>query len=867
MLRLATFIIAALFSASAWAYVPGTPIVMYPATSCTPETLTINSQEASNVGRNSTTSPLNYPFTNTSGTLMVEGVVTTGFISPSSVTVTYGGVTMTPGPSLANWSTEPDSEYIYLFYLNNPPTGTNTVSVTVSSGSVGGVVDILAGGITFTGASAGAQLTNSVSAENTGGSSTTATVGLTGTTDGDYVLSVVSTGTGVTSATSPTTVSALLNVNDLSAGNNFALGQQATSGGTATTAYTVQADEWGILSAEVIQGTQCAPASGYTIAGPGTGTVGVPNTYTLEAKQSLGSNVTVTPASSNGGSFSPTTVTLPSGSPTPETFTFTPANAGLSIVSSTNNGGLANPPGLSVTVSGGPTYTFSGPTSGIIGTAYTYTVEATGTLGSNVTVTPAVTGVGGTFSPTTVTLPSGAPTPETFTFTPNVPGTDTLSVTNNGSLANPPSITFVASSNLSAFVISPSGSDSNACTVAAPCQTLTKCISMMEGSSTKLCYLRGSATVYSVPSQITLNDPTDAGETFANYPTDAICSAKIDGGSTGDGSGDFEIIEVHTSNVTFTGLQFQNFQQAAVKSVGQNHGGIADAGFLAQDNCVTGAHNNGTNGGPFSTWGAQNMVVLNNVIWNTEGNAVDMHNTQSGDSWAGADVENNYIANTNSSNPDMGCIYAWDGAELSPGTFTWKHNLCNNSGSLGNINKGIYLDDRVSGGTVTYNIVVGAGANAFWVHGGTNDTLNCNIWDLTNQGQSYSLGGYQDDGASNMSGQSFQYNIVINYGSYSQPAIDNLLGGDDVPTFASNIYHNYTGGTLAQGGITDTNPLNEDPLFTVTTGNWSYPLQSGSPYASNCSLSEMATAFGYPGFPVPANTFEGQSITQPSYFQ
>ena len=114
----------------------------------------------------------------------------------------------------------------------------------------------------------------------------------------------------------------------------------------------------GGAGAVVVVTAGCAPSSSYTFSGPTTATVGVPNTYTLEASQTLAGNVTVTPASNNGGTFSPTTVTLPSGSPAPETFTFTPANAGTNVLSVTNSSTLANPPGINVAVSGGTVTAF-----------------------------------------------------------------------------------------------------------------------------------------------------------------------------------------------------------------------------------------------------------------------------------------------------------------------------------------------------------------------------------------------------------------------------------------------------------------------------------------------------------------------------
>lgn len=90
--------------------------------------------------------------------------------------------------------------------------------------------------------------------------------------------------------------------------------------------------------------------------------------------------------------------------------------------------------------------TLTGPSSGAVGAASTnFTAGANGTITGTVVVTPSDGGGGGTFTPTTVSISSGTPT-ATFTYTPASAGAKTISVTNNGSLSNPSSITYTASS-------------------------------------------------------------------------------------------------------------------------------------------------------------------------------------------------------------------------------------------------------------------------------------------------------------------------------------------------------------------------------------------------------------------------------------
>lgn len=88
--------------------------------------------------------------------------------------------------------------------------------------------------------------------------------------------------------------------------------------------------------------------------------------------------------------------------------------------------------------------TLTGPTSGTNGVASTdFTVGADGTITGDVVVTPSDGGDGGTFTPTTVTINSGSPT-GTFTYTPASTGTKTISVTNDGGLTNPSSISYTS---------------------------------------------------------------------------------------------------------------------------------------------------------------------------------------------------------------------------------------------------------------------------------------------------------------------------------------------------------------------------------------------------------------------------------------
>ncbi len=187
-------------------------------------------------------------------------------------------------------------------------------------------------------------------------------------------------------------------------------------------------------------------ATAITLTGPTNGLNGVASTnFTVGGNATFAASTIVTPSDGgNGGTFTPTTVTLSSGTPT-ATFTYTPASTGTKTISVTNNQSLSNPSSLSYVSSNAATaVTLSGPSSGSVAFASTnFTVGADGAISGTVTVTPSDSSGGGTFTPTSVAISAGSPT-ATFTYTAGSTGTKTISVTNNGGLVNPSSVSYFA---------------------------------------------------------------------------------------------------------------------------------------------------------------------------------------------------------------------------------------------------------------------------------------------------------------------------------------------------------------------------------------------------------------------------------------
>jgi len=91
-----------------------------------------------------------------------------------------------------------------------------------------------------------------------------------------------------------------------------------------------------------------ATATAIVVSAPRLGANTVAQTYNVSANGAITGTVVVTPAGS-GGTFSPTTVSISSGSPT-ASFTFTPTSTGVKSITVTNDGGLANPAAMPLTV-------------------------------------------------------------------------------------------------------------------------------------------------------------------------------------------------------------------------------------------------------------------------------------------------------------------------------------------------------------------------------------------------------------------------------------------------------------------------------------------------------------------------------------
>jgi hypothetical protein len=200
---------------------------------------------------------LSMSFTNTAGKLLLCGVVTGGLMTPVPAptvgNVFYGSQYMERIPTaVAYWDTSSASTAA-AYYLKNPATGSNTLSITVAAGDT--LVSIIAGCISFTGHNTLAPIVQAAAAT---GNSTTPSVALSSTASGNYVADWMGTATAYSSNTQ--TLMWSKNLVTTSGSGNAASQYASSGGGTVTMSYGVTSGLWGIAAVEVAAAPGAAAA-------------------------------------------------------------------------------------------------------------------------------------------------------------------------------------------------------------------------------------------------------------------------------------------------------------------------------------------------------------------------------------------------------------------------------------------------------------------------------------------------------------------------------------------------------------------------------------------------------------------------------
>lgn len=218
------------------------------------------------------------------------------------------------------------------------------------------------------------------------------------------------------------------------------------------------------------------------------------------------------------------------------------------------------------------------------------------------------------------------------------------------------------------------------------------------------------------------------------------------------------------------------------------------------NNTITGVGAAETYGGAFYLHGADANQITHNVINNTEGAAInlaDFYSNSTGTQNIGNTIAFNQINNSDLSSSDSGAIYVLGRSNANTLT-TVSNNFIRGTGRVGQHSVGIYLDDGTSGVTATANVVTGIGSDGFEIHGGSNNTLSGNVFDIGTGNASAGL--FQAQPGDVYNPYSLQNNVVSGnviqseaYGGRN-PIFANYNGGN--PTVSGNDYWSTTGSSL-----------------------------------------------------------------------
>jgi hypothetical protein len=433
-----------------------------------------------------------------------------------------------------------------------------------------------------------------------------------------------------------------------------------------------------------------------------------------------------------------------------------------------------------------------------------------------------------------------------------------------------------------AYYVSADGSANGNGSAQNPFATLQQAQKAMEGSSIKTTYVEGGT--YNMSSGLNVT-AADNGESFIGVggtSNPVILNGEGTSGSIATISG--------ASNFTMEGLTFQNTQKnlyawtsddaavTATNSSGLNlsYNNVSDVGVAynlgnvtnsqlngnaidnvqqaiqmnpgnnndtINNNSITNVDNitGGNQAGAINVEASSNDTFNNNYIANTQGGGISLAN------WGGVGnyndtISGNTVENTNQgatksntydssgTNPsDDGAIYIWQGVQNNAQQMNLmvSNNYVKNSG-VGFEDVGIYFDDGVSDAKMMNNIVVPNGNNGYaaLIHGGSNDTIQGNVFDLSSSsGDQHGLLMQSDGptmsgdivGGKGSEGNTF-WSSTNNGGGY----VDYSNPSNNIPqTISGNTYWNVNAGTY------DSNPINANPGF-ADPADGNYSVTSGS---------------------------------------
>ena len=413
------------------------------------------------------------------------------------------------------------------------------------------------------------------------------------------------------------------------------------------------------------------------------------------------------------------------------------------------------------------------------------------------------------------------------------------------------------------FYVSTSGSDANDGSFAHPFATLAQARSAMEHGSVKATFVEGGT--YALSQALTLT-AADNGMSFIAAPGQVPV---LDGGgrlsnlltlkgtsgvtvsglsfahtATGgaaldlEGAGGGSIIANHFVNVgeamllaagscsnTVSGNQIDNAVTSGIEVIDASNANLFDSNLING----TGAPN--TKGGGLFLHGANNNTITHNLVEKTAGMGIGISNWDDTTVNVGNVVKYNAVLNTNQTSNDSGAIYVLGRSHVDT-KMVIANNLVDGTGAADQHTIGIYLDDSTSGADVSGNLLRNIGTHGVQIHGGDNNTVHNNVFDLGAATASAVL--FQSAPADTNPTNTMLNDVVarnIIYSSSATPHLYDWIDGHS-PAISSNLYYNTTGAAMQTAAPTqDASPVFGNPNFAAPAqGN--YALGAGSAAAS-----------------------------------
>ena len=238
-----------------------------------------------------------------------------------------------------------------------------------------------------------------------------------------------------------------------------------------------------------------------------------------------------------------------------------------------------------------------------------------------------------------------------------------------------------------------------------------------------------------------------------------------------------------------------------------------------------------------------NNTISYNSVSNAQGGAVTI--TEGGNNI----VTGNIVSNVGTELYDGGALYYWDNGTSTAGNQFTNNTISNVGGTeaTGDQVKSLYLDNASSHVLLSGNISGACGTYAVQIHGGEDNTLQNNIFDVSS-GAPAVMSQPNSSPSTSMSGNTFEHNIVYSSGSFPSTVFDqhrlfrHRRHSAECDRQISSM--RCPGGSVpTNSSATISDPVDANPEFTAaSSGNYSMP--STSPAYTEAGFVALATNRG-----------------------